>query len=87
MVTLISQAYELWLTALPGLAVRLLLPSASAGLLVVLAVLFLQHLLLAALVVGGARWLRGVVQSSAASSPGNSTSVKPNWLKSRTRIG
>ncbi|QJW84468.1 hypothetical protein HK414_14170 [Ramlibacter terrae] len=88
MVTLLSQAYDVWLTALPGLAVRALLPSTAAGLVLVLAVLFVQHLLLAALLVTGARGLRAALQSSSpASSPGNSTSVKPNWLKSRTRIG
>lgn len=86
MVTLISQAIDLWFTGLPGLAVRWLLPTVHVGLLVVVAVLAVQHLLLLGLVLAGLRYLRAQ-SSSPASSPGNSTSVKPNWLKSRTRIG
>jgi hypothetical protein len=79
-------AFELWLTWLPMLAVRAVLPTAAGGLLLVALVLAAQHLLLVWLVLlARAGWR--AQSSSPASSPGNSTSVKPNWLKSRTRIG
>ncbi|MDB5750123.1 MAG: hypothetical protein JWP65_544 [Ramlibacter sp.] len=79
-------AFELWLTWLPALAVGAVLPTGANGLLLVALVLAAQHLLLVRLLV--LVWARLRPQSSSpASSPGNSTSVKPNWLKSRTRIG
>jgi hypothetical protein len=78
---------ELWLTLLPGLAVRALLPTPGVGIVLVTLVLCLQHLVLVAVAIGGWRCLALAQSSSPASSPGNRTSVKPNWLKSRTRIG
>lgn len=83
-------AFDLWLTAVPGAAVRTLQATGEAAIWLAAVVLLGQNVLLVQFAARSIRWLRALrpaQSSSPASSPGNSTSVKPNWLKSRTRIG